>query len=567
MKSPVGRYIARACSMIASLLLVSCAMKVAPTGGPRDTEAAVVIETEPRNGSTNVGTPIVRFVFDDYVDRSVRNAVTVLPVVRFQTSYAGDEIEVTFTDTLAPNTTYTVTLGTSWTDVRGNTPAQSTTIAFSTGSSLDSGVVAGKVFGASLASVTVFCYPQQQIDSASFSPRSVRPLYFQALGTTGAFAIRGLADGRYRVIAVRDENRNTLLDGTEEYCIAPQDVVVAQGQAGDLRLLLGPPLDSLGPIVQRIRALNQHVVSLQLSEQASYLDRTQPIVVSGGDRRDTAQALWLDRVPSDVAFVRFASPLDTVRYTLDVPANVFRDSLGQRSAATSALKLEDRQFRGSRFPDTASVRLAKRTPADSAQDLGVGDAVQLAFTQPMDTLAARFEAWHTSERGAHSIRLQWQDPTTLLIMPTVHRLPQTWYTSEITMRGLRALNGTALTDTVLRLAHRTQQRPPDPGSVRGRLVDSLVAIEPTVSLVVRFLDDKRRVVVTHKIDASRSIVLDAIPPGTYAIDVFDDRNGNGRYDHGVIAPWMPSEQWWPTSATVQVRPRWLIEDLRVVMGL
>ena len=567
MKSPVGRYIARACSMIASLLLVSCAMKVAPTGGPRDTEAAVVIETEPRNGSTNVGTPIVRFVFDDYVDRSVRNAVTVLPVVRFQTSYAGDEIEVTFADTLAPNTTYTVTLGTSWTDVRGNTPAQSTTIAFSTGSSLDSGVVAGKVFGASLASVTVFCYPQQQIDSASFSPRSVRPLYFQTLGTTGAFAIRGLADGRYRVIAVRDENRNTLLDGTEEYCIAPQDVVVAQGQASDLRLLLGPPLDSLGPIVQRIRALNQHVVSLQLSEQASYLDRTQPIVVSGGDRRDTAQALWLDRVPSDVAFVRFASPLDTVRYTLDVPANVFRDSLGQRSAATSALKLEDRQFRGSRFPDTASVRLAKRTPADSAQDLGVGDAVQLAFTQPMDTLAARFEAWHTSERGAHSIRLQWQDPTTLLIMPTVHRLPQTWYTSEITMRGLRALNGTALTDTVLRLAHRTQQRPPDPGSVRGRLVDSLVAIEPTANLVVRFLDDKRRVVVTHKIDASRSIVLDAIPPGTYAIDVFDDRNGNGRYDHGVIAPWMPSEQWWPTSATVQVRPRWLIEDLRVVMGL
>lgn len=567
MKSPVGRYIARACSMIASLLLVSCAMKVAPTGGPRDTEAAVVIETEPRNGSTNVGTPIVRFVFDDYVDRSVRNAVTVLPVVRFQTSYAGDEIEVTFTDTLAPNTTYTVTLGTSWTDVRGNTPAQSTTIAFSTGSSLDSGVVAGKVFGASLASVTVFCYPQQQIDSASFSPRSVRPLYFQTLGTTGAFAIRGLADGRYRVIAVRDENRNTLLDGTEEYCIAPQDVVVAQGQASDLRLLLGPPLDSLGPIVQRIRALNQHVVSLQLSEQASYLDRTQPIVVSGGDRRDTAQALWLDRVPSDVAFVRFASPLDTVRYTLDVPANVFRDSLGQSSAATSALKLEDRQFRGSRFPDTASVRLAKRTPADSAQDLGVGDAVQLAFTQPMDTLAARFEAWHTSERGAHSIRLQWQDPTTLLIMPTVHRLPQTWYTSEITMRGLRALNGTALTDTVLRLAHRTQQRPPDPGSVRGRLVDSLVAIEPTANLVVRFLDDKRRVVVTHKIDASRSIVLDAIPPGTYAIDVFDDRNGNGRYDHGVIAPWMPSEQWWPTSATLQVRPRWLIEDLRVVMGL
>lgn len=553
--------------MVASLLLVSCAMKVAPTGGPRDTEAAVVIETEPRNGATNVTATAVRFVFDDYVDRSVRNAITVLPAVRFQTSYAGDEVEVTFTDTLAPNTTYTVTLGTSWTDVRGNTPAQSTTIAFSTGASLDSGVVAGKVFGASLASVSVFCYPQQQADSATFSPRTVRPLYYQSLGTTGLFAIRGLADGRYRVLAVRDENRNLLLDGTEEYSIAPQDVVVVAGRTEDVRLLLGPPLDTLGPTVQRINAQNQHTIVLQLSENAWYLDRAQPIVVSARDRRDTAQAVWLDRVPGDKAFIRVASPLDTVRYALDVPANVFRDSLGQGSVSTATLKSEDKQVRGSRFPDTASVRLVKRVPADSAQDLGVLDALQLVFSQPLDTMTARFEVWHTSERGAHGVRVQWQDPTTLLIVPAAHRLQQTWYSTEITMRGTRALNGTAITDTTLRIAHRTQQRPADPGSVRGQLIDSLVNLGASATLVVRLLDDKRRVVASQRIDSTRTISLDGMPPGTYAIDVFDDRNGNGRFDHGAVMPWIPGERWWPTSATVTIRPRWTVEDLRVVIGL
>lgn len=567
MKSLPGRYIAHTLGILATVLLVGCAMKVAPTGGPRDTEAAVVIETEPRSGATNVANPTVRFTFDDYVDRSVRNAITVLPAVRFQTAYAGDELEITFDDQLASNTTYTVTLGTTWTDVRGNTPAQSYTIAFSTGSAIDSGIIAGKVFGTSLASVSLFCYTQQQFDSAGFSASSIRPLYYQSLGTTGAFSIRGLADGRYRVLAVRDENRNSLLDGTEEFCVAPHDIVVSQGRSDELQLLLGAPLDTTGPVVQRIRAVTQHTLSLQLSEVASYLDRSQPITIQSGTKRDTAQAVWLETIPSDKARVRFKNVVDTVRYTVDVPRGIFRDSLDQGSVSSSASKLEDRQVRGVVYPDTTRVQLSKRFPADSAQDLGISDPIIITVSQPVDTLAARLEIWHTSERGAQSIRATWLDPTTLAVAPTSPRMPLTWYTTEIGLRNVTALNSTRVADTTLRIAHRTPQRPAEPGTIRGRVVDSLVQIAPDAKLVVRLLNDKRQVVRTHRVDASRVLVFDAVPPGTYSIDVFDDRNGNGRYDHGCISPWIPSEPWWPTSGTVAARARWVVEDLRVVIGL
>ncbi len=542
-------------------------MKVAPTGGPRDTEPAVVVETEPRNGATNVALPTVRFVFDDYVDRSVRNAITVLPAVRFQTSYAGDEIEITFTDSLAPATTYTVTLGTTWTDVRGNTPTQSYTIAFSTGDVLDSGVIVGKAYGSSLASATVLCYPRIQFDSASFSPSSTRALYAQPLGTSGAFSLRGLADGRYRVIVVRDENRNLLVDANEEYCIAPNDVVVAQGRADALLLLLGAPLDTIGPVVQRVRAMSQNTVMLQLSEPARYRDRSLPITLRSSDRVDTAHALWLESAPSDKAFIRVPRSLDTVRYTIDVPQGVFQDSLGLPSAASALAKPEDMQTRGSRVPDTANVVIAKRVPSDSAQDLGIADPLRLVFSQPIDTARARLEVWHTSERGAHKVRVDWSDPTTLSITPITPRLSQTWYATEIALRSVQALNGRILTDSTLRIAHRTQQRPPDPGVVRGRLVDSLVSIPSTANLVLRLLDEKRRVVATQRIDATRAIAFDTVPPGTYSIDVFDDRDGNGRYDHGILAPWTAGEQWWPTSSTLSVRPRWTVDDLRVVIGL
>lgn len=541
-------------------------MKVAPTGGPRDTTPAVVVETEPPNGSTNISNPVVRFVFDDYVDRSVRNAITVLPATRFQTNYSGDEIDITFNDSLAANTTYTVTLGTTWTDVRGNTPTQSYSVVFSTGSVIDSGVVAGSVYGASLAAVTVFCYPQQQYDSLTFSPSKVRPRYFQALGTTGSFVIRGLADGTYRVLAVRDENRNALLDGTEDFCVAPQDVVIRNGMSDRLALLLGPPLDTMGPVVQRVRALNGNVLSVLLSEPSWYADRSRRVTIVHDDRIDTAQAVWLEAEPSDKLLIRVARPLDTLRYTLDIPPSLLRDSLGLTTAETSP-DAEGRLFRGSRLGDTAQVARARRIPSDSTQDLGLNDPLQVVFSQPLDTTSARFEVWHTSERGAHAVRVQWLDPTTVQVFPSAPRLPQTWYTTEITTSGIRALNGTSLHDTTLRTAHRTQQRPADPGTIRGRLIDSMQTASPSARLVARLLNDKRRVVATQRIDSSRIILFEAVPPGTYSVDVFDDRNGNGRYDHGSITPWIQGEYWWPTSSTVSVRARWTVEDLRVVIGL
>jgi hypothetical protein len=543
-------------------------MKVAPTGGPRDTEPAVVKQTEPMNGSTNVErNPVVRFMFDDYVDRSVRNAITVLPSVRFQTQYEGDEIVISFADTLAPNTTYTVTLGTSWTDVRGNAPTQSYVIAFSTGASLDSGVIAGRVFGSSLASATILCYPQVQFDTTSFTPTSLRPLYAVPLGTSGAFSLRGLADGRYRVFAVRDENRNNLLDGSEDFCVAPRDIEVQYGNAEQLTLLLGAPLDTVGPTLQRIRAISQHTIALQLSEPAQYFERDETITISTGDRIDTAHAVWLESVPSDKAFIRVPNALDTLRYVLHLPRNVFQDSLGHGSAPSTVVKTEEQQFRGSRSPDTSTVKLARRTPSDSAQDLGIADALHVVFSHPMDTSTARIEVWHASERGAHSVRVAWIDNTTMSVSPTMPRSAQTWYTTNVVLRNMRALNSTMLPDTTLQLAHRTQQRLPDPGTIHGIVVDSLVVMRPGANLVLRLLDEKRRVVATTKIDASRRISFEAVPPGSYSFDVFDDRNTNGRYDHGSLTPFVAGEQWWPTSATVSVRARWTVDDIRITIGL
>jgi hypothetical protein len=76
----------------AALFASGCAYKVAPTGGPRDSIPSAIILVDPPSGSTNVTSTEIHIQFDDYIDREIRNAITVLPTTRFSTSYAGDEI-------------------------------------------------------------------------------------------------------------------------------------------------------------------------------------------------------------------------------------------------------------------------------------------------------------------------------------------------------------------------------------------------------------------------------------------------------------------------------------------
>ena len=219
-------------------------MKVAPSGGPRDTTPAAVTETRPQTGATNVEEPVITVDFDDYVDRGIRNAIAVQPNVRFTTSYSGNSIDIEFLEELQPNTTYAVTIGTDWRDLDGNTPTSATSIVFSTGPDIDTGEIRGTVHGANLRNVEIFLYPNADTLTEAFSPTRDFAPYRMPVGSSGKFLIGGLKDGLYRIVAVQDQNGNGLVDGNEQYAMGSEDVrVMGDGRReteDGIQMLLGP---------------------------------------------------------------------------------------------------------------------------------------------------------------------------------------------------------------------------------------------------------------------------------------------------------------------------------------
>lgn len=546
------------------ILTSSCAYKVAPTGGPRDSIAAAITAVEPPSGTTSFSSKTVRMVFDDYVDRGIRNSITVLPTKRFNTSYAGDEITVEFREPLDSSTTYTITLGTDWTDTRGNRPAEAYTYVFATGTTIDSGYIHGRIVAASLQNVVVSCYPHADTLKPGFSPRTQKAPYIIPIGTTGSFAVRGLADGLYRVIVFRDENKNALIDANEEFTTTPRDVQIQRGQSEYLQLRLGKPIDHEPPQLVRARPLTSSLLQLQFTERVFPVSTwAGSITLHTTDGTEVPSSVqWTPASTPDVVLVRFAKPLDSTTYELHVAPSSLRDSAGVRLADTIVTK----SITWTSKPDTTTLRVVAISPPDSAKDVAVDTTISLTFSDAVDTNDTRVSIWHETSQGAIPVATRWISPTMLELIAQRPRIPKAMYTTTVVIDRLTSAIGSELKADTIMHHMSTAARKNDPGTVKGR-IDTLPQSPAGVASIIRLLTPQGNVAATGNVDAHGEFIIAAAPPGEYSVDVFYDTNGNGQFDCGDTSPFMFSEPWWPSTQRITVRSRWTIEDVVIVIGM
>ena len=105
---------------VVAILMVRCANPVSPEGGPKDSKPPRVLTTDPQNLSTRFRTTGFTLEFDEYV--TLKNAATEVffsPPLKYlpDLKLRGKSLNVTFEDTLASNTTYSVNFGKSVADL------------------------------------------------------------------------------------------------------------------------------------------------------------------------------------------------------------------------------------------------------------------------------------------------------------------------------------------------------------------------------------------------------------------------------------------------------------------
>jgi hypothetical protein len=256
----------------------SCAQQGSPSGGPRDEDPPVVLESDPPNYSTRFEARKIEVTFDEYIVLdNVNQELIVSPPMEEQPTVKLRKrtLIIEYVDTLKANTTYTFNFGDAIADLHEGNKLQNFEYVFSTGDILDSMSVRGTLQYAENLEV-----PDEPISIMLYTdlrdsvPLLDIPLYVGRSNDSGVFSVNNLRPDVYKVFALKDGNNNFLFDlPTEEIGFLDTSLIV---NADFSRLLLG---DSI--VMSAIR-------------DTVYADSSGVVSDSIADSRPNLNAIYID---------------------------------------------------------------------------------------------------------------------------------------------------------------------------------------------------------------------------------------------------------------------------------
>ena len=212
-------------------LSVSCANIIPPSGGPRDTTPPQLLSVTPRDSTVNFRGDRVTFNFDEYMDdpQDLSNNILFTPLfeVNPEIGVRSRTVTVRFRDSLLPNTTYTLNFGNALRDINEGNVLRNFVYTFSTGPTLDSLSLSGKVSLAEngrVDSTLVVVLHNVLADSAI---RRLRPIYVARLDAEGNFRFNNLPRDTFAIYALGDAtaNQRRYQRETQLFAFADQPVI------------------------------------------------------------------------------------------------------------------------------------------------------------------------------------------------------------------------------------------------------------------------------------------------------------------------------------------------------
>lgn len=259
------RVLRRACAAAATLLAAACAHIEAPTGGPVDSIAPVLIATRPDTNAVLTGwTGPAVFVFDEGLsEEGVDEAVTLSPRRgRIAVDKEGDEIRVRPLRGWEPGLIYQIEVAPGLRDRFNNAIRTPSRLVFSTGPAIPDTRATGRVTDRIRGEPSA----QARVDATRLSDSLI---YSTLADSAGRYVFAQIPEGEYRVIGYRDTNRNFRVDAYEQRDTAVLTIAVGQAPSADLALL---PNDTTPPTVGSARMTNGWI-EVRFDD---YLDPDQP---------------------------------------------------------------------------------------------------------------------------------------------------------------------------------------------------------------------------------------------------------------------------------------------------
>ncbi len=503
-----------------SFLLSRCATPTSPTGGPPDKTGPTVERTFPKSGTVNFQKQFIEFDFSEFITRSTfQQAFNMAPALglAYKVSFGRKSAKVSFDKPLPDSTTMVFTLGTALTDYHGNTMAAPVTLALSTGPTIDSGKLHGKIIsavtGKGVGGKTVFLFlPPFHLHE--------RARYTLETDTSGTVSFTYLKAGKYRAFLVDDRNSDKIwepqLEGARPF--NQEFFTLSRDSTGDLGTIYVMPVDTVRPDILGVGLLSSRRLRLRFSKPIPSADSLQVTLTDSlGRKLATVDPLYRD---PEKDFVLYAeSPQDLL------PNKTYKLQIRGLKNDTSVYR-PDLAFQGSDQKDTTSVRIVRVINGNS---LYPSEPLKVLYSVPIKGQALRDSVKVIQDQTLIS---PWPKITVTNNELIIHPDP-VWQNHSA--YGFRLYN--PATFNYLKVAPKIWY-----SDQMGELEVTISGVDTTGETLyhIHLVNSENR--VSRDTTATGSpVTIHNLPPLDYTVSVYQDRNRNGIWDPGTVDPYHPPE--------------------------
>lgn len=613
-KSLIMKLCAMCAIVVTAIGMASCAKMGQPDGGWYDETPPRIIGCSPADKGVGVKSRRVVISFDEFiqVDNPTEKVVVSPPQIETpEIKGAGKKIVVELKDSLRANTTYTIDFSDAISDMNEGNPLGNYTYSFSTSDHIDTLEVAGNVVNAAdlepIKGILVGLYAvgdetneagieNKTNEVGTNDPFLSKPmLRVSRTDSRGRFVIRGVAPGKYRVVALQDADGNYFFNQKSEMIAFSNDIIEPRFTPDvrqDTVWRDSLHIDSIRS-VKYTRFLPDNIVLKAFTEKQTdrfflKTERKDPRLITfyfnGGDTRlPKVRGLNFN---SDSAFITEHSlENDTVNYWLRDTALVNQDTLRLelRYMATDTLG------RLVEMTDTidalAKVSYEKRQKDKTRkyeewkkqQDKAKKRGKEYQEEMPPEMLEPKYNVKSQPDPD-QNITIDMPTPLARIDTSMIHLYAQhdtLWYRSKFIFRQRRdvprsyeiigewrpdieyslEIDSTAFTDIYgMQSAAYKQGFKVRSEDEYGTLLINISGMD-TLPMIAQLLDGSDKPVKTVSVSNSVAEFF-YVNPGTYYLRLFVDRNGNGIWDTGDYSLGQQAEETYYYPEAIESKAKW-----------
>lgn len=539
------------------LFCYGCAKQGYPEGGPRDVQPPTCLGAVPSSGALHFDGKQFVLHFDEYfVLKDVENNVIVSPPFKHKPQYSvkGRDLVVTWNDTLRPDMTYLFQFKEAIADFTEGNVLSSVDYAFSTGDIIDSLTLCGRVVDAFSHEApekvcAVYLFDADADDSVI---SKALPRFNTRTNKSGYFRFANLPQGRYRLVAIDDADRDYHYNPSE--AIAFLDTVVspaympqfeAKGDSAKHKTLDTAKVFSRMLYMSLGDAVPQHVVD------AKFLQAGVAQII-------TAKPMQEPRLSTGDSVIYHLHPgHDTITlWTLNPQCRVLRLPLWDSTGVDDTLSLRFTQKRAKR--GTGASKSSQQWVSWSvASPLGFFQRPALRFSVPVaDSIPLRLDSAvaYLSLPDSHLSHYPLLIDSSRLsaVVPVEFKGGEQF---QLTFPARRLANIFGESHDTLRISSKVQ----GPESY-GVISIGINAPDADAPVMVQLLSDNK-VVDEQRVSAQGTALFPNRTPGEYKVRAFVDYNDNGHWDAGNYYQHRQPEPVYYFSKTLKLRQNWEIKEL------